>query len=249
MDEARTCATHRLARRTVLLTCGYLIATATLIATLGERLPNRLGLAAAHVVGACLLLAVDRYASAARVPGVLRDWHPLLLLPVFYKEVEWLAAAFGDWRLTSVVPAMEARLFGGQPSLYLSAWLKSVPLSEWLHFCYLSHLIMIPSVAAGLVRVRPARRVSRARAAARNGHVQQLSVLHALSGRQSGYHLMPRLSTPLAGHFFFDLVHAVSDRGGARGGAFPSAHVSGAVVVWLVAWRISGISRWPWRRS
>ena len=29
----------------------------------------------------------------------------------------------------------------------------------------------------------------------------------------------------------------MSARGGARGGAFPSAHVSGAVVVSLVAWR------------
>jgi membrane-associated phospholipid phosphatase len=32
-------------------------------------------------------------------------------------------------------------------------------------------------------------------------------------------------------------VHQVSARGGARGGAFPSAHVSGAAVVTLVAWR------------
>ena len=29
----------------------------------------------------------------------------------------------------------------------------------------------------------------------------------------------------------------MSARGGARGGAFPSAHVSGALVVLLVAWR------------
>src|SRR4029453_3690829 len=35
----------------------------------------------------------------------------------------------------------------------------------------------------------------------------------------------------------FDLVHQVSARGGARGGAFPGAHVSGAVIVTLVAWR------------
>ena len=50
-------------------------------------------------------------------------------------------------------------------------------------------------------------------------------------------HVSERLGPPLSGHFFFDLVHQVSARGGARGGAFPSAHVSGAVVVSLVAWR------------
>jgi membrane-associated phospholipid phosphatase len=49
----------------------------------------------------------------------------------------------------------------------------------------------------------------------------------------SPYYLSQRLGPPVSGHFFFDLVHQIS----ARGGAFPSAHVSGAVVVGLVAWR------------
>ena len=53
----------------------------------------------------------------------------------------------------------------------------------------------------------------------------------------SPYYLSQRLGPPLSGHFFFDLVHQMAARGGARGGAFPSAHVSGAVVVSLVAWR------------
>ena len=53
----------------------------------------------------------------------------------------------------------------------------------------------------------------------------------------SPYYLSPHLGPPLSGHFFFDLVHQMSARGGARGGAFPSAHVSGAVVMSLVAWR------------
>ena len=53
----------------------------------------------------------------------------------------------------------------------------------------------------------------------------------------SPYYLSPRLGPPLSGHFFFDLAHRMSAHGGARGGAFPSAHVSGAVVVSLVAWR------------
>ena len=53
----------------------------------------------------------------------------------------------------------------------------------------------------------------------------------------SPYYRLPRIGPPLAGHFFFDLVHHISARGGARGGAFPSAHVSGSVVLILVAWR------------
>ena len=53
----------------------------------------------------------------------------------------------------------------------------------------------------------------------------------------SPYYRFERLRPPLSGRFSFNLVHEVSARGGARGGAFPSAHVSGAVVVWLVALR------------
>ena len=64
----------------------------------------------------------------------------------------------------------------------------------------------------------------------------ELPVFHHHAGGQP-HDLSPRLGPPLSGHFFFDLVHQMSARGGARGGAFPSAHVSGAVVVSLVAWR------------
>ncbi len=53
----------------------------------------------------------------------------------------------------------------------------------------------------------------------------------------SPYYLSQRLGPPLSGHYFFDLVQQMSARGGARGGAFPSAHASGAVVLSLVAWR------------
>src|SRR4029450_9496551 len=78
---------------------------------------------------------------------LVRTWHPLVLFPFLFKEVEPLASAIGDWRLTSTIPAIEARLFAGQPSLYLSQRLPPVPLSEFLHLCYLAYVIVIPAVA------------------------------------------------------------------------------------------------------
>ncbi len=41
----------------------------------------------------------------------------------------------------------------------------------------------------------------------------------------------------LSGRFFYELVHFVSSRGGARGGAFPSSHVSISTVILLVTWK------------
>ena len=159
-----------------------------------------------------------------------------MLFPFLYKEVEVLAPAIGDWRLTATIPAWESALFAGQPSLYLSERLAFVPLSEYLHFCYLSYVIVIPSVATYWL-------VSGRRAAFGELLLMLSTVLlgsylfFILLPVDSPYYLSQRLGPPLSGHFFFDLVHQVSARGGARGGAFPSAHVSGAVVVSLVAWR------------
>jgi membrane-associated phospholipid phosphatase len=224
------------ARWTTTLTASYLAVTAALMAILGNGVPGRGWLIAAHLTLGGSLLILNRARPPAGILCVIRDWHPLVLFPLLYKEVELLAAVIGDWRLTAAIPAWESALFAGQPNLYLSERLAFVPLSEYLHLCYLSYVIVIPSVAVYWY-------VSGRRA----GFGELLLMLStALLGSylffillpvDSPYYLSPRLGPPLSGHFFFDLVHQVSARGGARGGAFPSAHVSGAVVVSLVAWR------------
>ena len=58
----------------------------------------------------------------------------------------------------------------------------------------------------------------------------------------SPFYLLPKLGEPQSGHFFYELVHFVSSRGGARGGAFPSSHVSVSTVILLVTWKYQ--SRW-----
>ena len=224
------------ARWTTTLTASYLAITAALIAILGTTVPGRGWLVAAHLAVSGSLLILNRARPSAGILRAIRDWHPLMLFPLLYKEVELLAPVLGDWLLTAAIPAWESALFGGQPSLYLSERLAFVPLSEYLHFCYLSYGIVIPSVAAYWY-------VSRREAAFGELLLLLSTVLlgsylfYILLPVDSPYYLSPRLGPPLSGHFFFDLVHQVSARGGARGGAFPSAHVSGAVVVSLIAWR------------
>jgi membrane-associated phospholipid phosphatase len=224
------------ARWTTTLTASYLAITAALIAIAGKNIPGRAWLVAVHLTVSGALLILNRVRPQAGILRVIRDWHPLMLFPLLYKEVQLLAAVMGDWRLTATIPAWESALFAGQPSLYLSERLAFVPLSEYLHFCYLSYVIVIPSVAAYWY-------VSRRRAAFGELMLMLSTVLlgsylfFILLPVDSPYYLSARLSPPLSGHFFFDLVHQVSAGGGARGGAFPSAHVSGAVVVCLVAWR------------
>src|SRR6187455_2592489 len=225
-----------LARWTTTLTASYLAMTAALIAILGTTVPGRVWLVAVHLTLSGLLLILNQARPPAGTLRVIRDWHPLVLFPFLYKEVELLAPVLGDWRLTVAIPAWESALFAGQPSLYLSERLAFVPLSEYLHFCYLSYVIVIPSLAAYWY-------VSGRQTAFGELLLLLSTVLlgsylfFILLPVDSPYYLSQRLGPPLSGHFFFDLVHQVSARGGARGGAFPSAHVSGAFVVSLVAWR------------
>ena len=129
----------RLQRRTDELTAGYLLVTASLMVLFREQvahLPLFLGL---HLTTAALLLWLRSLSSPSRCFWkFLHDWYPVLFLPLFYKEVEFLAAAFGDWGLTQPIRSLEANLFQGHPSLYLSQQWSWVPLSEYLHFCYFS---------------------------------------------------------------------------------------------------------------
>jgi membrane-associated phospholipid phosphatase len=226
----------RIVRQTSLVTVAYLAATAVLTVLWGRAVPWWPAIVTAHVALCVALLSLRRRRPLARPLSVALDWHPLALFPILYKEVQVLATAVGDWRLTAVVSAAEERLFGGQPSIYLSARLSVVALSEYLHFCYVAYVLIVPGVAAYWY-------LTKRRAAF---HELMLLLAIAMFGSYLVFILWPvdspfyrfdRLGPPLAGHVFFDLVHFVSSRGGARGGAFPSAHASGAVVLWLVAFR------------
>src|SRR4029453_3534481 len=191
------------ARWTTTLPASYLALPAALIATLGQAVPGRASLVVLHLTLSASLLILDR-ARPSGILRVIRDWHPLLLFPFLYKEVELLAGGIGDWRLTAAIPAWEAALFAGQPSLYLSDRLAFVPLSEYLLFCSLAYVILIPSLAADWY-------VS-GRRAAFGELLLMLSIVmlgsylfFILLPVDSPYYLSQRLGPPLSGPFFFDL--------------------------------------------
>jgi membrane-associated phospholipid phosphatase len=213
----------------------YLLATAALAIAFREALPQWKVIAGSHLLGASLLLSL-RFLPGRLPPGVvfLRDWYPAMLFPILYQEVEWLAAAFGNWGLTRPLQDLEASLFGGQPSLYLSERLAFVPLSEYLHFCYFSYLLLVPLVG-GLWYFRGKREAFEELIFLVSLTYAVSYLFYVLFPVDSPFYLTEPLSRPLSGGFFYELVHFLSERGGARGGAFPSSHVSVSTVVLLVA--------------
>jgi len=227
----------RLQHRTDELTAGYLLVTASLMVLFREQvahLPLFLGL---HLTTAAFLLWLRSLSSPSRgFWKFLHDWYPVLVFPLLYKEVEFLAAAFGDWGLTEPIRSLEATLFQGHPSLYLSEQWNWVPLSEYLHFCYFAFMLMLPVVGGywyGKGQMLAFRELLFLVGVAFYGSY----LFFILFPVDSPFYLADPPEGPIADYFFYNLVHEISSRGGARGGAFPSIHVSASIIVLVVAWK------------
>jgi len=164
----------------------------------------------------------------------LRDWFPVPLFLIFYKQVEVFAASFGDWSLTDIIREIEVVFFQGHPSIYLSHKYNWVLLSEYLHFCYFFHNIQILLIGGYWYITR--RLVFREMLFLLSMTLCISYLFYMLFPVDSPFYLVDPPGAPIAGHFFYELVHLVSSHGGARGGAFPSSHVSVSVIIWLTAW-------------
>ena len=226
-----------LQRRTDELTAAYLLVTASLMLLFREQVSYLLFFFCLHLTTAALLLWLRSLSSpSSAFWKFLHDWYPVLVFPLLYKEVEFLAAAFGDWGLSQPIRSLEANLFQGHPSLYLSEQWSWVPLSEYLHFCYFSFMVMLPVVGGywyGRGQLLAFRELLLLAGVAFYGSY----LFFILFPVDSPFYLADPPDGPIADYFFYNLVHEISSLGGARGGAFPSTHMAVSIIVLGVAWK------------
>jgi membrane-associated phospholipid phosphatase len=226
---------HSDSRRTDTVMVSYLLSTALLVVVFHQKVPQWPTLIVIHLI-ATVAIGALRFlpAGAPAVVRFLRDWYPVIAFPVLYKEVELLAAAFGNWGLTEPIRSLEVFLFAGHPSDYSSEILEWAPLSEYLHLCYFAHVLLLPALGGYWYHTK------------REAFYELIFLVSVVLATSylffilfpvdSPFYLADPLPESLRGHFFYDLVHYVADRGGARGGAFPSTHVSVSTTIWLLAW-------------
>ena len=226
-----------LQRRTDELTAAYLLVTASLMLLFREQVSCLLFFFCLHLTTAALLLWQRSLSSpSSAFWKFLHDWYPVLVFPLLYKEVEFLAAALGDWGLSQPIRSLEANLFQGHPSLYLSEQWSWVPLSEYLHFCYFSFMVMLPVVGGywyGRGQLLAFRELLFLAGVAFYGSY----LFFILFPVDSPFYLADPPDGPIADYFFYNLVHEISSLGGARGGAFPSTHMTVSIIVLEVAWK------------
>jgi membrane-associated phospholipid phosphatase len=223
------------------LIAAWLLATAPLLAIPVSPYGPRLLLLALHLgVGALLLWQPT---EPGALPGraalwtAVRDWLPLVVVPLVYWEVPLLAEAIHRGATyDGLVMQWEALMFGGQPSQTFAARWPFLWLSEPLHAAYLSYYLIYlgPPILLFLAGRRGAfRRVVFALIVTVLAH-QAVFVLFPVLGPR---YLFPAPAGPLEAGPLYQLTHRILESGSSPGTAFPSSHVGISVGMTIALFR------------
>ncbi|MGH7541802.1 MAG: phosphatase PAP2 family protein, partial [Gemmatimonadota bacterium] len=178
-----------------------------------------------------------------RVARFLRIAYPVALTPLLYMELAFLNRLLTDGYVDATVQAWEGALFGVQPSLALSAWLPSFPLSEFLHLGYASYYLIVPAALLGVWTTRGDAALHRTAftVAATFFLCYVVFIVFPVAGPR--YEFEP-IRGALSEGSFFGGVHAILEGGSSKGTAFPSSHIAASAAALLAAGRED--RRWLW---
>ena len=190
-------------------------------------------LAALHGLGIIVLVSARVRAIATgwlarrwpRATRVLRDWYVLALVPLLYSELAVLNVAVHNGRyFDDIILRWEAQLFGGQPSRELAAQLPWLPLSEFLHFAYISYYLIIYGPFLLLyLRGRAADHQRAAFAVMLTFFAHYVFFIYFPV--QGPRYLFAAPTGGIENGFMYQLAHRILEAGSSRGAAFPSSHV------------------------
>jgi membrane-associated phospholipid phosphatase len=229
-----------------LIVFGYGAVTLVLILLFFPRIPDAGEVLAAHLAVAALVAVL--IACAARFPGrgwrMARDWYPLLVIPLAFRELHHLVHAVNpvDWDLT--LAGWDQVLFGAHPTVALEPLLHPLAV-EVLQLCYTSYYFLPVVLGVGLLRAgrRDAFRESLALIAAafftsylgyflvpaRSPYFHEAALGHTRLWGQDpatlGYGLAPAIRATLEA-----LELEMRD-------CFPSGHTEVTLVTLICAWR------------
>lgn len=185
------------------------------------------------------------HAAGRRLPRFLagvHDWYPLVLVPPLYSELQILnRSVWGGVYFDDIVQGWEQAIFGTQPSRAFAATFPYLPLSELLHFGYLSYYLLIvgPPLLIWLSGRRDAFRAAVFALMLTYAAFYMFFIWFPVLGPR---YLFAEPGGALARGPFYRLAHVVLETGSSAGAAFPSSHVGIAVAQTIVAWRL--IPRW-----
>jgi membrane-associated phospholipid phosphatase len=181
------------------------------------------------------LLAYLR-ARGNRVAATIGTWYPIFLFGFFFEEIGFIVHAFHPGWFDPWLISLEYRVLGVHATVWVEQY-SSYWATEILQLAYTSYLVLTLGLAVYFAR------------RSQETPLQILVVstcvayylgylIFVLFPIESPHHTLSGLQqVQLVGGPFTAVIDWIEQYGRVHGGAFPSAHVSGSVVVLICAWR------------
>jgi membrane-associated phospholipid phosphatase len=225
------------------LVVGYLGLSGLILVSDVERGGVHAWALAAHIAAVVGIVGMRRRPLRSFLGRALRETYPLLLLLVFYLEVDLLARSLHNPPgYDALVRSWDAALFGSHPHEALALWLEGRLWRELFHLVYVSYYLLLVGSYLGVWVVAP-ERFPRFAFVVTGMFVSFLAIFVAFP--VAGPLPQPSVS-PMTSGWFPQLVawiYVPFRMNGITTGAFPSSHVGMSVgIACLLAPR-----KWTWR--
>lgn len=192
------------------------------------------------LMGAIVWLAQWR-AHGPRLSRLLSYWYPLLLPGFFFEEIGQLVhAIFPGW-FDQWLIAADYALFGAHPTVWIEQF-SSYHLTEFLQLTYTMYLPLVPGF--GLLLWWRGQQAQFTKFTAALCLTYYLNyVIFVLFPIEGPHHTLAHLQqVELTGGPVTAFINLIEKYGRVHGGAFPSNHVAGSMIVLFSACRFS--RRW-----
>jgi membrane-associated phospholipid phosphatase len=218
------------------LTLGYLLWVVALVITCQARVADWAWIVALHALLAVAIIALAQGRSRHRWIEAVAAWYPLFLFGIFFEEIGRIVHAIHPGWFDELLIAADYYLFGVHPTVWIERY-ASYWLTEYMQLAYTSYLVLAVGFGAWLWR-RGRREEFATLVVASCVNYYLNYMIFVLFPIESPYHTLQHLQqVELAGGPVTALIEWIERYGRVHGGAFPSAHVSGSIVVLWCAWR------------
>jgi len=233
---SRACGVYRMHD---FLTLAYLAFASTMAMIGRDRITHWKAILLIHcgLIAFVTLLANCR-ARGPRVLRFLSHWYPLALFGFFFEEIGHLIHSVHPGWFDASLIAMDHALFGAHPTVWLEQF-SGYWMNEYMQLAYTFYLPLLPLFGAYLWL--------RGRREGFDTYIVSMCTAYYLCyviflffPIEGPHHTLAHLQrVELTGGPFTAIIGLVEKHGRVHGGAFPSTHVAGAVVVLISAYRFA----------
>lgn len=220
------------------LTFAYLVFLNGMLLLFGASLPARWGFFLLHMAIAAGILILAGTAAIVSNPLVrfARHWYPLALFLFFFEELHYLVhMVFPGW-FDPLLIQFDFALFGVHPTVWIEQF-ATPARNDAMQFAYMTYYLYTVIVGGLLLRKGETSAFWQVMSATALGYYAGyiVSILFPIEGP---YHTLAAVQrVELHGGAVTAMIDFIERFGRVHGAAFPSAHVSGATVAVLGAWK------------